>query len=104
MWERGRYVEYLFAFTFFKRIQNHYGKPMISSGCFSAYRTNALRQVGGWSNRTMAEDMDLTWTLLSGRVEGQVRTGGSLLSDRASQLESACASSFAGGRTGSFRT
>jgi biofilm PGA synthesis N-glycosyltransferase PgaC len=63
VWERGRYVEYLFAFAFFKRIQDHYGKPMISSGCFSAYRTQALRTVGGWSARTMAEDMDLTWTL-----------------------------------------
>jgi poly-beta-1,6-N-acetyl-D-glucosamine synthase len=63
VWERGRYVEYLFAFSFFKRIQDHYGKPMISSGCFSAYRTEVLRQVEGWSNRTMAEDMDLTWTL-----------------------------------------
>ena len=62
VWERGRYVEYLFAFSFFKRIQDHYGKPMISSGCFSAYRTDRLREVGGWSTRTMAEDMDLTWT------------------------------------------
>ena len=62
IWERGRYIEYLFAFTFFKPIQNLAEKPMISSGCFSAYRTDALRKVGGWSNRTMAEDMDLTWT------------------------------------------
>ena len=62
VWERGRYVEYLFAFAFFKRIQDYYGKPMISSGCFSAYRTENLREVGGWSTRTMAEDMDLTWT------------------------------------------
>jgi cellulose synthase/poly-beta-1,6-N-acetylglucosamine synthase-like glycosyltransferase len=63
VWERGRYIEYLFAFTFFKPIQDFFGKPLISSGCFSAYRTAALRKVGGWSNRTMAEDMDLTWTL-----------------------------------------
>jgi poly-beta-1,6-N-acetyl-D-glucosamine synthase len=62
VWERGRYVEYMFAFAFFKRIQDYYGKPMISSGCFSAYRTANLREVGGWSTRTMAEDMDLTWT------------------------------------------
>lgn len=62
VWERGRYVEYLFAFTFYKRIQDHFGAPLISSGCFSIYRTEALREVGGWSNRTMAEDMDLTWT------------------------------------------
>jgi poly-beta-1,6-N-acetyl-D-glucosamine synthase len=55
VWERGRYVEYLFAFSFFKRIQDHYGKPLISSGCFSLYRTNVVRQGGGWSDRTTAE-------------------------------------------------
>lgn len=63
LWERGRYVEYLFAFTFYKQVQDHYRRPLISSGCFSAYRTAVLREVGGWSTRTMAEDMDLTWTL-----------------------------------------
>ena len=63
VWERGRYVEYLFAFTFYKRIQDAFGAPLISSGCFSMYRTNELRAVGGWSTRTLAEDMDLTWTL-----------------------------------------
>jgi biofilm PGA synthesis N-glycosyltransferase PgaC len=63
VWERGRYAEYLFAFAFLKPIQNLVEKPLISSGCFSAYRTEVLRKVGGWSNRTMAEDMDLTWTL-----------------------------------------
>jgi poly-beta-1,6-N-acetyl-D-glucosamine synthase len=62
VWERGRYVEYLFAFTFYKRIQDLFGAPLIASGCFSMYRTSALRAVGGWSNRTLAEDMDLTWT------------------------------------------
>ena len=62
LWERGRYVEYMLAFGFFKRIQDQYNKPLISSGCFSIYRTEELRAVGGWSARTMAEDMDLTWT------------------------------------------
>ena len=62
LWERGRYVEYLFAFTFYKQIQEYYGKPLISSGCFSMYRTDILRAHGGWSTRTLAEDMDLTWT------------------------------------------
>jgi biofilm PGA synthesis N-glycosyltransferase PgaC len=63
VWERGRYIEYMFAFSFFKRIQDHYEKPLISSGCFSIYRTAELRALGGWSTRTMAEDMDLTWTM-----------------------------------------
>ena len=62
LWERGRYIEYLFAFSFFKQIQDYYDKPLISSGCFSVYRTEALRSIGGWSTRTMAEDMDLTWS------------------------------------------
>jgi poly-beta-1,6-N-acetyl-D-glucosamine synthase len=62
IWERGRYIEYLFAFTFYKPIQDYYGKPLISSGCFSVYRTDLLRQNHGWSLRTMAEDMDLTWS------------------------------------------
>jgi cellulose synthase/poly-beta-1,6-N-acetylglucosamine synthase-like glycosyltransferase len=72
IWERGRYVEYLFAFTFFKQIQDYYERPLISSGCFSAYRTEALRQIGGWSDRTMAEDMDLTWSFYEGN-KGKVR-------------------------------
>jgi poly-beta-1,6-N-acetyl-D-glucosamine synthase len=62
VWERGRYVEYLFAFGFYKPIQDYYGKPLISSGCFSVYRMDVLRAQGGWSTRTLAEDMDLTWS------------------------------------------
>jgi biofilm PGA synthesis N-glycosyltransferase PgaC len=62
VWERGRYIEYLLSFTFYKPTQDYYGKPLIASGCFSAYRTERLREAGGWSERTRAEDMDLTWT------------------------------------------
>ncbi|MES2524559.1 MAG: glycosyltransferase [Gemmatimonadota bacterium] len=62
IWERGRYIEYLFAFTFYKQVQDFYDKPLIASGCFSAYRTNILRRHGGWNTRTLAEDMDLTWS------------------------------------------
>jgi poly-beta-1,6-N-acetyl-D-glucosamine synthase len=63
IWERGRYVEYLFAFTFYKQVQDYYHKPLIASGCFSVYRTDVLREQGGWPTRTLAEDMDLTWSL-----------------------------------------
>src|SRR5262245_7772488 len=63
LWERGRYIEYLFAFSFYKPIQDYFRRPLISSGCFSIYRSEALFEAGGWSARTMAEDMDLTWTL-----------------------------------------
>lgn len=71
LWERGRYVEYLLSFTFYKPTQDYYGSPLISSGCFSAYRTDRLREAGGWSERTRAEDMDLTWTFY--RTGHQVR-------------------------------
>jgi biofilm PGA synthesis N-glycosyltransferase PgaC len=62
LWERGRFIEYLFAFTFYKQVQDYYRRPLISSGCFSMYRTELLRRQGGWSGRTLAEDMDLTWS------------------------------------------
>lgn len=65
IWERGRYVEYLFAFTFGKAIQNHYHRPMIASGCFTIYRTDLLRKIGAWQPRTVAEDLDLTWTFFA---------------------------------------
>lgn len=61
LWERGRYIEYLLAFTWYKPIQDYYQKPLISSGCFSMYRTQILKENGGWPTRTLAEDMDLTW-------------------------------------------
>jgi cellulose synthase/poly-beta-1,6-N-acetylglucosamine synthase-like glycosyltransferase len=69
VWERGRYIEYLFAFTYYKQLQEYYGKPLIASGCFSMYRTEMLRAHGGWSNRTLAEDMDLTWTFYQAGYE-----------------------------------
>jgi cellulose synthase/poly-beta-1,6-N-acetylglucosamine synthase-like glycosyltransferase len=62
VWERGRYIEYLFAFTFYKQVQD-FCHPMIASGCFSVYRTAVLRQHAGWPTATVAEDMDLTWRL-----------------------------------------
>lgn len=71
LWERGRYIEYLFAFTFYKQVQDYYGKPLIASGCFSVYRTEVLRAHSGWSTRTLAEDMDLTWSFY--QAERQVR-------------------------------
>jgi biofilm PGA synthesis N-glycosyltransferase PgaC len=62
LWERGRFIEYLFAFTFYKPVQDYYRRPLISSGCFSMYRSELMRRHGGWPRRTLAEDMDLTWS------------------------------------------
>jgi poly-beta-1,6-N-acetyl-D-glucosamine synthase len=62
LWERGRFVEYMMSFSFYKRTQDAFGRPLIASGCFSVYRTAILKRVGGWSQRTMTEDLDLTWS------------------------------------------
>jgi biofilm PGA synthesis N-glycosyltransferase PgaC len=62
LWEQARYAEYLMAFTWYKPVQDYYHKPIISSGCFSMYRTNMLKEHQGWQTRTLAEDMDLTWS------------------------------------------
>ena len=67
IWERGRYVEYLFAFNFYKPVQDYYGKPLVSSGCFSIYRTAILHELKGWPERTMTEDLDLTWSMYIAR-------------------------------------
>jgi poly-beta-1,6-N-acetyl-D-glucosamine synthase len=61
VWERGRFIEYLFGIWLFKAAQNNVNAVMVSSGCFSVFRTNLLQEMGGFKPRTMAEDMDLTW-------------------------------------------
>lgn len=63
IWERGRFMEYLFGITLQKGAQNQIGAVMISCGCFSAFRTDPVREVGGFPPGTIAEDMDLTWEL-----------------------------------------
>jgi cellulose synthase/poly-beta-1,6-N-acetylglucosamine synthase-like glycosyltransferase len=63
VWERGRFLEYMFVFSFSKRIQNWHGRPLTLSGCFSIFKADDVKKIGGWRSRTMLEDIDLTWTL-----------------------------------------
>jgi len=63
VWERGRFVEYMFAFAWYKQIQNLYGYPLICSGCLNIYETEKLRAMGGYPNATVTEDLDLTWRI-----------------------------------------
>jgi len=62
-WERGRLVEYLYAQTIMKPAQNHHGLVLVASGCFSVFKTETVRRYGGFNERTLAEDMDLTWEI-----------------------------------------
>ena len=72
LWQRGRYIEYLFEFSFFKQIQDYLREAAHLHACFSVHRTNVLRNLGGWSTRTS-------------RLEGEVRTRRGVLPDRAAQ-------------------
>ena len=61
VWERGRFIEYLFGISICKAGQNNFGAVLVSSGCFSVFRTEILKKLVGFKARTMAEDMDFTW-------------------------------------------
>lgn len=60
-WEKARFAEYLCTQYIVKKAQGNARAIMVASGCFAAFRTHWLRDVGGFPERTMAEDMDLTW-------------------------------------------
>jgi cellulose synthase/poly-beta-1,6-N-acetylglucosamine synthase-like glycosyltransferase len=63
IWERFRFVEYIFSLSFYKSVQQMYDSILICSGCFTIYKTSDLKSVGGWPLQTVAEDMELTWLL-----------------------------------------
>jgi cellulose synthase/poly-beta-1,6-N-acetylglucosamine synthase-like glycosyltransferase len=68
LWNKARTLEYLFAFVWFKRIQDFLHRPMICSGAFNITRTSTLKWLGGWPTDTLAEDMNLTWTIYTKKL------------------------------------
>lgn len=68
IFEKSRFIEYLYGITLNKKAQQNTGAILVSSGCFSAFRTKELQSNGGFKNRTCAEDMDYTWARL---IEGK---------------------------------
>jgi poly-beta-1,6-N-acetyl-D-glucosamine synthase len=61
--EKIQAVEFTSIIGLIKRAQNLYGHLFSISGCITAFRTEALFQVGGFSSRTATEDIDMTWSL-----------------------------------------
>ena len=47
-----------------KLYQGNYNSTLVAQGAFSAYKTEILKQLGGWQN-CVGEDIVLTWELLS---------------------------------------
>ncbi|OGC38911.1 hypothetical protein A3K42_00055 [candidate division WWE3 bacterium RBG_13_37_7] len=70
-WERARFIAYIFDISIAKHGQSFVGTPLVSSGCFSAYKVKVLKDYGFFSERTMVEDMDLTWTQLLDKGSGK---------------------------------
>jgi biofilm PGA synthesis N-glycosyltransferase PgaC len=67
LWSRARLIEYAVALRLHKRAQHSLGSILVLSGCVAAFRVGVMRAVGGFQERTLTEDLDLTWTLhLSG--------------------------------------
>lgn len=63
IWEKGRFIEYLYGITIMKAAQDNVNAVLVSSGCFSIFKTDVVRKLGGFKSRSMAEDMDLTWEM-----------------------------------------
>jgi N-acetylglucosaminyltransferase len=68
VWERGREIEYLFGFHWFRPVQNLVNSPTVCSGCCSVFVLKDLVAFGGFPERTMVEDIDFTWSMqITGR-------------------------------------
>ncbi|MFI5029026.1 MAG: glycosyltransferase family 2 protein [Solirubrobacterales bacterium] len=71
---RAQEWDYFLGIASVKRQQGLFQGTMVAQGAFSAYRTAALKGVGGWPDR-IGEDIVLTWAMMrkGGRV-GYERT------------------------------
>lgn len=71
IWQKGRAVEYYFGQHYYKKIQSIYNCVVVASGCIAAYRTEVVRAVGGFLSPSLAEDMDLTWRIITAKRNGK---------------------------------
>ena len=60
---RWQSIEYITSQNVDRRAMSRLNAITVVPGAIGAYRTDALRQVGGYRSDTLAEDMDLTWRL-----------------------------------------
>ena len=60
---RLQYWDYLVGISSVKRIQSMYQGTLVAQGAFSIYKTEILREIGGWPNK-IGEDIVLTWSIL----------------------------------------
>jgi cellulose synthase/poly-beta-1,6-N-acetylglucosamine synthase-like glycosyltransferase/peptidoglycan/xylan/chitin deacetylase (PgdA/CDA1 family)/spore germination protein YaaH len=64
LWTRWQALEYITSQNFERRALNTMGAVSVVPGAIGAWRTAAVRQAGGYHTDTVAEDADLTMSLL----------------------------------------
>jgi len=64
LWTRWQALEYITSQNFERRALNVFGAVSVVPGAIGAWRTAAVRQAGGYPTDTVAEDADLTMSLL----------------------------------------
>jgi peptidoglycan-N-acetylglucosamine deacetylase len=64
LWTRWQALEYITSQNFERRALNTLGAVSVVPGAIGAWRTSAVREVGGYQTDTVAEDADLTMALL----------------------------------------
>jgi cellulose synthase/poly-beta-1,6-N-acetylglucosamine synthase-like glycosyltransferase/peptidoglycan/xylan/chitin deacetylase (PgdA/CDA1 family)/spore germination protein YaaH len=76
LWTRWQALEYITSQNFERRALNALGAVSVVPGAIGAWRTSAVRAAGGYQLGTVAEDADLTMSLLEAghRVEYEDRS------------------------------
>ncbi|HWX53790.1 MAG TPA: glycosyltransferase [Verrucomicrobiae bacterium] len=64
LWTRWQALEYITSQNFERRALNVFGAVTVVPGAIGAWRTAAVREAGGYHTDTVAEDADLTMSLL----------------------------------------
>ena len=66
LWTRWQALEYITSQNFERRALNVLGAVSVVPGAIGAWRTAAVQEAGGYHTDTVAEDADLTMSLLEG--------------------------------------
>jgi peptidoglycan-N-acetylglucosamine deacetylase len=64
IWTRWQALEYITSQNFERRALNIFGSVTVVPGAIGAWRVSAVREAGGYHPNTVAEDADLTMSLL----------------------------------------
>ena len=66
--------DYLLSIASVKRFQGSYQSTLVAQGAFSAYKTEAVREIGGWQT-VLGEDIVLTYQLLQQKLSSTYEPG-----------------------------